>query len=93
MKNVTWIVDSAEEQTVAIEQDGSRTFEVPRFLLPEGVREGDVCSVVVQTGTLKGSSVITVTIDQDATSAAKSRSAAQVTEVKNPRDPGGPIKL
>lgn len=87
-----WIVDSIEEDSVAVEQDGGRLYELPRFLFPKEIREGEICRVVVhaaETGVLSA----TVSIDKDATLAARNRSAAQVASSANKKDPGGPIQL
>lgn len=94
MKNsAEWIVDSIEENTVAVEQDAGRLYELPRFLFPKEIREGDICRIVVAPGSEKGVLSATVSIDEKATLAAKARSAAQVASPPPKRDPGGPINL
>ena len=87
-----WIVDSIEENSAAVEQGGRIVYQVPRFLLPSSVREGDVCRVVTEPRG-SGSVSITVEVDQKATTAAKERSAAQLAATPKSKDPGGPIKL
>ena len=87
-----WVVDSIEENTAAVEQDGRGVYQVPLFLLPPGVREGDICSVTAEPG--KDATVtITVALDRKSTSAAKERSAAQLATAPKSKDPGGPINL
>ena len=90
--NTLWVVDSMEENTAAVEQDGGPVYQIPRLLLPDTVKEGDICRVSAQKNAQPGTLIFTVTIDQKATESAKQRSAAQVAP-KPSNDPGGPIKL
>lgn len=53
------IIDRFEGDWAVIE-DGSKTFNIPRMLVPKGAREGDI--IVVQ-----------VTVDREATTARKSQ--------------------
>lgn len=92
MANKRWVVDSIEENSASVEQDGVTFHEVPRFLLPQDVKEGDVCDVSSDV-TRKGTVITTVTIDDAATLAAKQRSAAQLAATPQSKDPGGPIHL
>ena len=41
----TWIVDVIEDGSASIEVDGRTVTPSPQWLLPEGVKEGDVLSV------------------------------------------------
>jgi hypothetical protein len=91
--NTLWVVDSIEENTAAVEQDGGTVYQIPRLLLPKGVKEGDVCQVTIKEGANPAALVVTVSIDEKATTAAKQRSAAQVAMKPKSNDPGGPIKL
>ena len=43
----TWIVDVIEDGSASIEVDGRAVTPIPAWLLPEGVREGDVVRVEV----------------------------------------------
>lgn len=88
-----WVIDSVEESSAAVEQDGSTVYQLPRFLLPAIAHEGDVCSVTVTDSATAGLRTIAVELDEKATRAAKDRSAAQVATKGNSNDPGGPIKL
>jgi hypothetical protein len=88
-----WILDSIEEGTAAVEEDGARVVHVPLWLLPQGVREGDVLHVTREAG--EGTRTnFRVEIDREATAEARRRSAEQVSRPPGPRrDPGGDIKL
>lgn len=89
-----WIVDGIEEGVARVEQDGGAMITVPRWLLPPDAREGQ-CLAVTQTGS-GGSSVVTITIDVAATSAALARSKATVekaSKASRKRDPGGDVAL
>ena len=91
-QNHRWMIDSMEEQTAAVEQDSGPVFQIPRFLLPVNVREGDICSVDAEPDG-KGGSLIKISIDADATKAALQRSARQLQQKPGKADPGGPIIL
>jgi len=41
----TWIVDVIEDGSASIEVDGRTVTPIPEWLLPQGVREGDVLSI------------------------------------------------
>ncbi|MBA3889506.1 MAG: DUF3006 domain-containing protein [Gemmatimonadaceae bacterium] len=86
----TWTVDSLEEGIAAVEEDGGRMLHVPAWLLPDGVREGQVLSVQVEQRT--GTSVVTVQLDRDATERAFARSREQLRGPTG-NDPGGDIVL
>lgn len=89
-----WVVDAIEETTARIEEDGARMIAVPRWLLPPDVREGE-CLAVTRAGA-GGASVVTITVDVAATSAAREKSAKQVAAVSKgsrKRDPGGDVSL
>ena len=104
----TWIIDSLEEDSAQIEEDGTKVIHVPRSILPEGAREGDVLIVerddqpaagkgAQQGPKRQGHAVrVTITLDPGATRAAKFKSQQQVRRVsqamKKP-DPGGDIIL
>jgi hypothetical protein len=97
-----WIIDSLEEDSAQIEEDGVRVIHVPRSILPEGAREGDVLMVEREDhrtgkGEQKGDAVrLTIALDRRATRAAKFRSRQQVrraSEAAKKRDPGGDIVL
>jgi hypothetical protein len=99
----TWTIDSLEEDSAQIEEDGVRVIHVPRSILPEGAREGDVLIVTREDvhpgakGAPAASSVrVTITLDQGATRAAKFKSRQQVRRISQASkklDPGGDIIL
>ena len=85
-----WAVDRVEEGTAAVEQDGEHMYEIPRWLLPAGARDGDVLAATV-TKRGDGEVTITVRIDRSATNAGMTPKAAK--PVRSPKDPGGDIAL
>ena len=84
-----WAVDRIEEGTAAVEQDGDHVYEVPRYLLPAGARDGDVLSVTVVQGAT-GEATISVRIDREAP-APQAKPAQKKRRPSN--DPGGDIAL
>jgi hypothetical protein len=98
----TWIIDSLEEDSAQIEEDGARVIHVPRSILPGGAREGDVLIVTREDqaagkGAQGATSVrVTITLDQGATRAAKFKSRQQVRRISQAlkkADPGGDVIL
>jgi hypothetical protein len=96
----TWTVDVIEENSAAVEVDGRQVTPLPRWLLPEDAREGDVLSV--QHERTRERSKLTIEIDREATADALRRSGEQVRRDEsgtdsNPgspaRDPGGDVAL
>jgi Protein of unknown function (DUF3006) len=86
----TWTVDEIEEHMAAIEVDGKGVTHLPEWVLPAGVKEGDVLRVRHER--LKTRSVLTIEIDREATARLLEQSAKQVTKGKS-RDPAGDIVL
>jgi DUF3006 family protein len=94
----TWIIDSLEEDSAQIEEDGVRVIHVPRSLLPPGAAEGDVLTVgMEQQRRGKREAVrVTITLDPELTKDAKERSRKQVARAKDAsrrRDSGGDVVL
>ena len=98
----TWIIDSLEEDSAQIEEDGARVVHVPRSILPSGAREGDVLIVQFETpqtpkgGPSEGAVRLTITLDRGATRAAKFKSRQQVrraSQASRKIDPGGDVVL
>jgi len=85
-----WVVDVIEEGSASIEVDGRSVTPIPAWLLPEGVREGDVLSVSHDRG--EGKSALVIETDPEAKKKALDRSAQQVSR-KSKNDPGGDIAL
>ena len=94
----TWIIDSLEEDSAQIEEDGVRVIHVPRSILPPGAAEGDVLTVgLEQQRRGKREAVrVTITLDPEATKDAMERSRKQVRRAKEAskrRDSAGDIEL
>ncbi len=91
-----WVVDSLEEGVARIEEDGARMITLPRYLLPDAVKEGQVVRVT-WTGENAGNFLrLEVAIDDEATSAALERSRstmAAAMKASKARDPGGDVSL
>jgi hypothetical protein len=86
----TWIVDVIEDGSASIEVDGRTVTPIPQWLLPAGVREGDVLSVTHDRG--EGKSALLIETDPEAKKKALDRSAQQVGR-KSKNDRGGDISL
>jgi hypothetical protein len=89
-----WVVDGIEEGMARVEQDGGVMLTIPLWVFPSEVREGQVLSVT--RAAAAGSSTVTISIDDDATSAALEQSKASVAKVaaaSRKKDPGGDVKL
>ncbi|HEX2717363.1 MAG TPA: DUF3006 domain-containing protein [Gemmatimonadaceae bacterium] len=75
-----WAVDRLGEDTASVEHDGDRVYDVPRAILPEGTREGDVLHV---EATRDGDGVtVRVSRDTTATKRGKDESSRQLREAK-----------
>ena len=86
----TWIVDVIEDGSASIEVDGRSVTPIPQWMLPEGVREGDVLSVTHDRK--EGKSALLIETDPDAKRKALDRSVKQVSK-KSKNDRGGDISL
>jgi hydrogenase maturation factor len=86
----TWVVDVIEDGSASIEVDGRTVTPIPQWLLPAGVREGDVLSVTHDRGEEK--SALLIETDPEAKKKALDRSAQQVGR-KSKNDRGGDISL
>jgi hypothetical protein len=86
----TWIVDVIEDGSASIEVDGRSVTPVPQWMLPEGVREGDVLSVTHDRK--EGKSTLLIETDPDAKRKALDRSVKQISR-KSKNDRGGDISL
>jgi hypothetical protein len=86
----TWIVDVIEEGSASIEVDGRAVTPIPAWLLPEGVREGDVLAVTHDRSVDR--SALVIENDPEAKKKALDSSAKQVAK-NSTRDRGGDIQL
>jgi len=85
-----WIVDVIEDGSASIEVDGRTVTPIPQWMLPEGVREGDVMSVTHDRR--EGKSALLIETDPEAKKKALARSEKQVSR-KSKNDHGGDIQL
>ena len=86
----TWVVDVIEDGAASIEVDGRTVTPIPAWILPEGVKEGDVLSVTHDRGA--GKSALLIETDPAAKKKALDKSAKQVSK-KSKNDRGGDIQL
>lgn len=68
-------VDRFEGEWAVVETDGGRVVDVPLWILPEGVREGDV---------------VVLRVDAEATGAARAE-AGELLDRLRADDPGGDV--
>jgi hypothetical protein len=91
-----WAIDAIEEGMARIEEDGGRMITVPAYLLPAGVREGQVLQVSSVPGEDRGTLVVTVAADEEATSESLAKSKATMARAmaqSRKRDRGGDVAL
>jgi len=62
--NHRWVVDVIEDGSASIEVDGRSVTPIPEWMLPVGVREGDVLSVTHERE--EGESVLAIRVDPEA---------------------------
>jgi hypothetical protein len=86
----TWIIDVMEDGSASIEVDGRSVTPIPAWMLPDGVKEGDVLSVTHDRS--ESRSALIIETDPDAKRKALDRSAKQVSR-KSKADRGGDIQL
>ena len=86
----TWVVDVIEDGAASIEVDGRTVTPSPAWILPEGVKEGDVLSVAHDRGA--GKSALLIEMDTAAKKKALDKSAKQMSK-KSKNDRGGDIQL
>jgi hypothetical protein len=90
-----WRIDGIEEGVARVEEDGERMISLPRHLLPAAAREGQVVRVS-RTAPAKGTVVLTLVVDDEATAGEADRSRAQTAAIlarSKKRDPGGNVSL
>jgi hypothetical protein len=86
----TWVVDVVEDGSASIEVDGRSVTPIPEWMLPTGVKEGDVLAVTHERE--EGRSVLSIRLDAEAKKKAMERSVKQVSR-KTKKDHGGDIQL
>ena len=86
----TWIIDVIEDGSASIEVDGRSVTPIPEWMLPVGVKEGDVLSVTHERE--QGRSVLSIRVDPEAKKKALDRSVNQVSR-RTKGDRGGDIQL
>jgi len=85
-----WVVDIIEDGSASIEVDGRTVTPIPEWMLPEGVKEGDVLAVTHDRG--QGKSELVIETDPEAKRRALDRSERQVSR-RSKNDRGGDIQL
>lgn len=85
-----WVVDIIEDGSASIEVDGRTVTPIPEWMLPEGVKEGDVLSVMHDRR--QGKSELVIETDPEAKRKALDRSERQMSR-KSKNDRGGDIQL
>jgi hypothetical protein len=85
-----WVVDVIEDGSASIEVDGRTVTPIPQWMLPEGVKEGDVLAVTHDRR--QGKSSLLIETDPEAKKKAMERSEKQVAR-KTRNDRGGDIQL
>ena len=84
------IVDRVEGDLVVVELEDGRTLDLPRWMLPPGLREGDVIAARVAQD--DGGSRLEMKVDAEETGRRRT-SAKEMVERLATRDPGGDIVL
>jgi Protein of unknown function (DUF3006) len=86
----TWIVDVIEDGSASIEVDGRSVTPIPEWLLPGGVKEGDVLAVIHDRK--EGKSSLVIENDPAAKREALNSSRKQVSK-KGRNNRGGDVTL
>ncbi len=85
------VIDRFEGDLVVVEVDGDRFLDLPRWLLPAGVREGEVVMARAALGE-NGERRLELWGDRAATEAARAEAEAVLARLRK-RDPGGDLTL
>lgn len=87
-----WVIDSIEASIASVEVDGATMITMPLALLPGSVRQGLVLTVRLDGAQTAARSVVSFEIDEEATTQARLRSAAQVgKDAPQGKDTGGDL--
>ena len=84
------IVDRIEGDLVVVEREGGGTLDLPRWMLPPGVGEGDVIVARPRQGDARWSVEMEVDAEETARRGARIK---ETVERLAARDPGGDIVL
>jgi hypothetical protein len=84
------IVDRFEGEFVVVEMPGGITIDLPRWLLPNGAKEGDVIQVETGLGRDSKGGSVRLTVDREASAASLADSRERLQRLRD-RDPGGDI--
>ena len=74
----SWIVSVLDEDSAALEIDGRAVTPLPRWMLPAGVKEGDVLTVLHERK--RRGSRLTIVIDRERTAVAYRQTEEQAAE-------------
>jgi hypothetical protein len=85
------VVDRFEGDLAVVAADGARFLDLPRWLLPAGIREDDVVHVTVERAP-DGTVTCTARLDAAATAAAREEAERLVQRLRR-KDPGGDVVL
>ncbi len=80
------VVDRFEGDLVVVRADGGPLLDLPRWLLPAGVREGDV--IAVRGGGEGGTARVELRVEPEEGGAARAEAAALLARLRR-SDPGG----
>ncbi|HEX2093675.1 MAG TPA: DUF3006 domain-containing protein [Longimicrobiaceae bacterium] len=84
------VIDRFEGDLAVVEVDGGATLDLPCWLLPDGVKEGDHLAVRLDGGV--GKRRVEIRVDEEATGAAR-REVGEIVDRLKKRDPGGDLAL
>ena len=84
------IVDRVEGEMVVVETEAGGTLDLPRWLLPPGVKEGDV--ILARPGQGKEGWSVAMEVDAEETGRRRAAMKERVERLAS-RDPGGDITL
>jgi hypothetical protein len=85
------VIDRFEGDLAVVEVDGGPTLDLPRWLLPEGAKEGDHLTARREEAG-EGAARIELRLDPEATRAARQEAVDTLGRLKE-RDPGGDLAL
>lgn len=85
------VIDRLEGDLAVVEVDGGPVLDLPLWLLPAGVHEGDVITVRSVAGR-EGERQVSVSVALEATRLARDEAVGRLERLRA-RDPGGDIAL